>query len=300
MTLPRVVVFGEALIDIVQDTPGHWRSSPGGAPWNVARGLSRLGVNCAFAGAISTDSMGNEIAKKSVTAGLNMEFLQRVNADPLVAVVPCKQPPRYFFAGDSDLRFDPALLPTGWLEAADLCHFSCISLARPPLSTTLLELAKQAKAAGKRISFDPNWRVLMDGSYREVVLPVMLAIADDIKLSDEDLMHIYPGLDEDQALEELRAANPSACILFTRGDRGLVLYCGNDRYEQPAFAVTVADTVGAGDACMAGWLASGFIGNSDYAWRLGFSAACASISCSHTGAYSAERDEVELLLRERC
>jgi len=43
MTLPRVVVFGEALTDLVQHSPGQWQGHPGGAPWNVARTLARLG-----------------------------------------------------------------------------------------------------------------------------------------------------------------------------------------------------------------------------------------------------------------
>jgi fructokinase len=71
-----------------------------------------------------------------------MAFIQRVEADPLVAVVPSSRPPRYFFAGKADLAFDPMQLPRGWLEAAKACHFSCISLAREPLAARLLEIAR--------------------------------------------------------------------------------------------------------------------------------------------------------------
>ena len=61
MVLPRAVVFGEALTDLVQGTPGQWKGYPGGAPWNVARALSRLGVSSAFAGSVSMDSLGDEL-----------------------------------------------------------------------------------------------------------------------------------------------------------------------------------------------------------------------------------------------
>ena len=108
MVLPRAVVFGEALTDLVQGTPGQWQGYPGGAPWNVARALSRLGVGSAFAGSVSTDSLGDEIARQTEAAGLDMRFLQRVDRDPLVAIVPSSRPPRYFFAGEADLFFDPA------------------------------------------------------------------------------------------------------------------------------------------------------------------------------------------------
>jgi fructokinase len=298
MPLPRVVVFGEALTDIVQTTPGHWRGYPGGAPWNVARTLSQLGISSAFAGAISRDSLGEEIAEQSMAAGLDMRFIQRVDADPLVAIVASSAPPRYFFAGEADLRFDIGQLPEGWLAEVQLCHFSCISLAREPLAGLLVDTAKRAKAAGKAISYDPNWRNLMNDHYREHTFPTLAGLATTIKLSDEDLRHIYPGLDEQQALDELRRLNPEADILFTRGERGLVLYRPQGTYEQPAIAVKVADTVGAGDASMAGWLGSALLGITDPQSRLRFAAACASVSCSHPGAYSPSLAHVQALMEQ--
>lgn len=296
MPLPRVVVFGEALTDIVQTTPGHWRSYPGGAPWNVARTLSKLGIPGAFAGAISQAALGDEIAEQSVAAGLDMRFIQRVSADPLVAIVASSAPPTYFFAGTADLHFDMAQLPTGWLEQVEICHFSCISLAREPLAATLVQAAQRAKAAGKIISYDPNWRNLMTEQYREHTFPTLARLADTIKLSDEDLKHLYPGQDEGQALKALRDLNPQAQILFTRGADGLRLYTPGATYEQAAFEVPVADTVGAGDASMAGWLGSGLLGITEPQARLAFAAACASVSCSHPGAYSPTREEVEALI----
>lgn len=296
MALPRIVVFGEALTDIVQGTPGQWRGYPGGAPWNVARTLSKLGLSCGFAGSISQDSLGDEIARQSELAGLDMRFIQRVDADPLVAIVASSHPPRYFFAGEADLRFDPLQLPEGWLHAAQLCHFSCISLARQPLGERLVAVAKQCREAGKHISYDPNWRNLMDRHYREQTFPAMVALADTIKLSDEDLRQIYPGLTEAQALDELRSMNPAAQVLFTRGEHGMVLHTHGRQYKQAAIAIKVVDTVGAGDASMAGWLASQLLGLDDPQQRLRFSAACASASCQHAGAHAPDLAELQALL----
>lgn len=298
MVLPRAVVFGEALTDLVQGTPGQWQGYPGGAPWNVARALSRLGVDCAFAGSVSMDSLGDEIVAQSQAAALDMRFIQRVDRDPLVAIVPTSRPPTYFFAGDADLFFDPDLMPEGWLNQAELCHFSCISLARQPLADRLVNIARQAKEAGKRISYDPNWRNLMDSHYREQTFPAMTALADMIKLSDEDLRQIYPGLSEHQAMDELRALNPQAHILFTRGEHGMTLHTPDSQIEQPAIAVKVQDTVGAGDACMAGWLAAELLGITDVSARLQFAAACASISCRYAGAHAPALADVEGLLKQ--
>lgn len=296
MTMPAVVVFGEALTDIVQGEPGQWRSYPGGAPWNVARALSRLGVSSAFAGAVSSDSLGEELHRQTEAAGLDMRFIQRVDADPLVAIVPSSHPPRYFFAGDADLHFDPSQLPAAWLDDAQLCHFSCISLARQPLGDRLVEIARHASQAGKQISYDPNWRNLMGQHYREHTFPALVALASTVKLSDEDLRHIYPGATEAQALDELHALNPGADILFTRGEHGMVLHTQGTTFEQAAIAVKVIDTVGAGDASMAGWLASGLLGIEAPQQRLRFAAACASVSCSHAGAHAPSLAEVQALL----
>lgn len=296
MHLPTVVVFGEALTDVVQHAPGHWHGYPGGAPWNVARAMSRLGVPTAFAGSISTDSLGDELAEQSKAAGLDMRFLQRVDANPLVAIVPSSHPPRYFFAGEADLHFDVQQLPEGWLGSVELCHFSCISLARQPLGDRLVEVARMVKKNGKIVSYDPNWRNLMDSRYREVTFPAMVSLANIIKLSDEDLRQIYPNLSEAQAINALRGMNAEAEILFTCGVRGMVLFAVDQRLEQAAIAVQVADTVGAGDASMAGWLASQLLGIREPEARLAFSAACASVSCTHPGAYAPSRIEVQDLL----
>lgn len=296
MPFPSVVVFGEALTDVVQHSPGQWRGYPGGAPWNVARAMSRLGVPSAFAGSISTDSLGDELAQQSEIAGLDIRFLQRIDADPLVAIVPTSHPPRYFFAGEADLYFDVQQLPQGWLDAVQLCHFSCISLARQPLGDRLVDVARTVKENHKLISYDPNWRNLMDARYRNLTFPAMVELADIIKLSDEDLRQIYPGISEDKALEELRRMNDHAEILFTRGAEGMVLYGIDLKIEQAAIEVEVADTVGAGDASMAGWLASTFLGIHEPHARLKFSAACASVSCSHAGAYAPSWQDTKDLL----
>lgn len=255
-----------------------------------------MGVSSAFAGSVSLDSLGDEIVLQSEAAGLDRRFIQRVDRDPLVAIVPSSRPPRYFFAGEADLFFDPDLMPEGWLKQAELCHFSCISLARQPLADTLVNIAQQAKAAGKRVSYDPNWRNLMGSHYREQTFPTMTSLADMIKLSDEDLRHLYPGLSEHQAMHELRALNPQAQILLTRGEHGMTLHTPDSQLDQPAIAVNVQDTVGAGDACMAGWLAAELLGIAGLRERLRFSAACASISCRHAGAHAPSLTDVEGLL----
>ena len=136
---------------------------PGGAGWNVARACAALGVLSAWAGCLSRDSLGDQLAEASAEAGLDARFIRRVEAAPLLAIVDRLDPPHYFFVGTgaADLAFDEAQLPAGWQQALRWAQFGGISLVREPLGTRLEALAGRLKASGVRIAFDPNHRALM-------------------------------------------------------------------------------------------------------------------------------------------
>ncbi len=294
--LPRYVVFGEALTDMVRQADGSWLGLPGGSCWNVARVGARLGIDTAFAGAVSQDLFGDELARASEQAGLDMRFLQRVERSPFLAFVASRHPPQYFFVGDdsADLHFDPSRLPQGWRQAAEVIHFGSISLARQPLAACLCQEATQAAGAGKRIAFDPNYRELMNAPGYGETLAHMLRRASYVKISDEDLGGLFPALALDAALAQVRTMAPNATIMLTRGADGLTLLQSDSVVEQPAFRVNVADTVGCGDAAMGGWIAAVLAeprpGLAAQAW---LAAAAAAVAASHAGAYAPLRQELE-------
>ena len=297
--LPRYVVFGEALTDMIRQDDGSWRSLPGGSCWNVARVGARLGLHTGYAGAVSTDAFGDEIAAASFDAGLDARFLQRVDAAPFIAMVTSRHPPRYVFLGENsaDLHFRPELLPSGWLDAADVIHVGSLALARRPLARRLVEQALMARQAGKRIAFDPNFRTAMrDASYRPTFEQIA-AIASHIKVSDEDLEGLFPGLALHDALAALRALAPDAEILLTRGADGLSLIRGESVLEAPARRVRVVDTVGCGDASMAGWI-SGLLLHPEMSasCQLARIAAVAAAAAMRAGPYAPTEHEVETLL----
>jgi fructokinase len=293
--LPRVVVFGEALTDLIrQDDATHWLARPGGAPWNVARVVARVGVPAAFAGAVSRDVFGDDLAERSAAAGLDMRFLQRVDRSPLLAVVPSVTPPRYFFVGNdsADLHFDATRLPEGWRDAAEVVHFGSISLARQPLGARLVTEAERCRAAGRHVTFDPNHRAGMGPDYRPT-LERMVRLADTIKCSDEDLAGLFPGCGSGEGLDRLRAWNPAALLLQTHGARGLTLLSPAGVLHQPAYCVDVADTVGAGDACMGGWIASRLLRpDAPPSEHLAFAAATAAAACRRPGAHAPTPAEI--------
>jgi fructokinase len=297
--LPRLVVFGEALTDFVRTGADSWRSVAGGACWNVARVAATLGVPTGWGGAVSDDFFGREIVDKSQVAGLDPRFLQVVAKPPLVAMVHQLDPPRYFFLGNdsADLAFDAALLPAGWQGACEFAHFGCISLVRQPLGARLVTIAEALHAAGVPVSFDPNCRNLMGVDYPPL-FERMAALSQVIKISDEDLYQIYPALAVEEALARVRAVAPDALLLYTRGSDGMTAYLADGgSVEQPAFKVAVADTVGAGDASIGGFLASRLQQpDAGIGVHVRFAAASAAAACTRPGAHAPTRAEVEALL----
>ncbi|WP_175721312.1 carbohydrate kinase family protein [Burkholderia anthina] len=301
-TLPRLLVFGEALTDFIRDDAQHWRSVAGGSCWNVARVGARLGVPTAFAGTVSRDIFGDELVRKSADAGLDLRFIRQVERPPLLAMVVSKQPPAYFFIGENsaDLAFDPAELPDGALDAAEIVHVGSLGVVREPLASRLIDVVQAARAAGKRISFDPNYRTPMAAPPYRNTLRRLAALADWIKVSDEDLRGLFPERDEAAALAQLRAWAPDAAVLVTRGASGMQLLHRDTVLFQPAFATEVADTVGCGDASIGGWLASQLAcPDATAAEHLRYAAACAAVACAHAGAYAPTAAEVADVIANR-
>jgi fructokinase len=288
MSFPLFVAAGEALTDlVVQDAAQqHWTSLTGGSTWNVARTMARLEVPSAFAGAISKDVFGDALWQASEAAQLDMRFLQRHDRAPLLAVVHRTDPPAYFFIGDdsADLHFDAAQLPEGWRAHCKWVHFGGISLARQPLAGKLVALAGQLKRDGVRISYDPNYRLLMDASY-DATLRRMTELADVVKVSEEDLEGLFRTKDIDGAFATLRSWNPAATYLYTKGGDGASLHVGEQSWSQPAPKITVVDTVGAGDASIAA-LAWSMMHQADATplQHLQFSVAAGAAACLGQGA----------------
>jgi fructokinase len=130
----------------------------------------------------------------------------------------------------------------------------------------------------------------------EPTLRKMAALADLIKVSDEDLRLLFKT-DEADALAQLRAMNPTATVLVTRGSEKATLIDGDKVIEAAPPRVEVADTVGAGDASIGGLLFSLMTApQRTWAEHLAFALAAGAAACRHTGAHSPTLDEVVALL----
>ncbi len=305
LSMPQIVAVGEALTDMIRvgsadGSEEHWLAKTGGSTWNVARAAAAFGLRSAFAGSISQCCFGDALWRDSEAAGLNLRFMQRVDRSPLLAMVPQVKPPRYFFVGDNsaDLAFDPELLPEQWSVGAAWVHFGGISLAREPLAQRLIDLASTLHAAGTRISYDPNYRNTMGTAYR-TTFERMCRLARAVKLSDEDLAGLLPELAPSKALQLARSWNPNAWWLYTEGASGAQLLTpGGDWNARPP-AVEVIDTVGAGDASVAGLLVSlTRRPEADGACHLAYAIAAGSAACMSAGAHPPPAHVVQALFEQ--
>ena len=298
--LPQFVAFGEALTDMIRLSPDQWKSVPGGSPWNVAQVMASFGASSAFGGAVSQDCFGEVLWQASEKAGLDMRFMQRYDKSPLLAIVHQAQPPKYFFVGDdsADLHFDIDALPQGWDEQITWAHFGSISLARQPLANRLVALAERLKARGLHISYDPNFRVVMDEEY-DPILARMVAVADLIKVSEEDLRGLFRTEDEDGSFAKMRGMNPAAAFLYTRGAEGAAMYVGDKTWRATPPPIKVVDSVGAGDTSLAG-LVHSMMQHPERGWdeHLRASVAAGTGACLAAGATPPSQETLERLSRE--
>lgn len=255
------LVCGEALYDMF--TRGEhgpalkMEAYRGGSPYNVAIGLARLGSGVAFFGGLSDGPLGVALRAALAAEGVETRFAPEKPALTTLSLVQLDATgsPRYAFygLGTADRALEPRDIPTLPPEITAL-HFGSFSLVVEPCGGTLLGLAK-AQAGRRLIAYDPNVRptVEPDMAVWRAKLEEWLHIADMVKVSQEDLLLLYPGKDPLGVARAWLRRRP-ALVVVTRGEAGAVAFsaAGEIRVEAPA--VTVVDAVGAGDSFQAGLL----------------------------------------------
>ena len=254
-----ILVCGEGLIDFLptRNAAGDacYRPMVGGSPLNVAVGLGRLGVATGFAGGISTDFFGDMLAGALDEAGVDLTASARLDRPSTLAFASLDAiEPRYAFydAAAADRHFVPAALPA----AATALHTGSLALVREPSAAGVEALIRAARAGGCLVSLDPNIRPdhIPDVAAHRARLARCFAIADLVKLSLADLAWIAPG----HTAEAFAAAllhQGVGLVVVTRGGEGATAFRDAGRLDRPTRKVRVIDTVGAGDAFMAGLLA---------------------------------------------
>ena len=252
-----ILCAGESLIDMVPQD-GCFRPLAGGAVFNTAIALGRLGTDAGYLWPISRDPFGDQILRPLAEAGVNTDLCPRTDRLTTLALVTLEGgDARYSFydegsAGRMMTREDIAPLP----DAVTTIFAGGISLVPDPCGGAVESLIADHHA-DRVVMIDPNIRpfFVTDADAYRARLDRLLPLADIVKLSADDLEWLHPDMTPEDAARKVLAAGPRM-VLLTGGENGARAFWAGETVGAPAVRTTVADTIGAGDTFNAGFLTS--------------------------------------------
>ncbi|KKF39352.1 carbohydrate kinase [Halorubrum saccharovorum] len=325
-----ILVAGETLVDLLpgagetlRDVDG-FTHRPGGAPANVAVGLSRLGSPPAFWTRLGDDPFGDFLRETLDEEGVPDALSRRVAGNTTLAVVslPGVDGRRFRFYGSRDVTFgfDPEAVPTDALTSVSWVHLGGVALTHPAGRRAMRRVAAVADERDCTVSFDVNYRPdLVPEGDRDAVVEAIRDILGDTDVafaSDEDVA--ATGISSQQGEElarDLLDLGPHTAVV-TLGSAGAVAASmdaapwGETTARHGGFSVEAADATGAGDAFTAGLIhrlaarvdvtTSSATAEGDLDDALAFANATAALSVRDHGGMTAlpDREAVEAFVAD--
>ena len=327
---PTIVTIGEALYDCLADELGKskeevssWTPYPGGAPANVATATSRLGDYTAFISAVGEDSLGDNFLDLLRERNVNIEYVQQVKHPTRDVLVTRTLDGDREFAGfgrstDSyaDCFIEESKIPSELISNASVCVTGTLGLAYEETRKSIEKVASLAKASPCTLVIDVNWRPVFwnDLNKAHEIIAKFVHLADLLKITDEEAEWLL-GIPAKKALENphdvLSHFPNTKGVLISAGENGssYAFHSGKADFSGsvPVLPVKIADTTGAGDAYLAGFLhfmlATGGLesltSDADMLHKgVQFATACGAATCTKPGAIDAQPnlEDVEALL----
>jgi len=322
----RVVAVGETMAMMRSGTIGSLAHLPsvdislGGAESNLAIGLRRLDVPVAWVSRVGDDPLGTRVMREIRAEGVDVHC----TVDPtrptglMLKSRPSGTTTRvdYYRAGSAASALTPDDLPAGVIEQAQILHLSGITpLLSETAHATNVAAVQRAVAAGVQVSLDVNYRSRL-GS-RELLAERLGEILEHVDIvfgGPEELAILAPaaggagagaggaaadadsGEADHRALLRALEADGRQVVVKLGADGGAALADGAIQ-EAPGHRVDVVDTVGAGDAFVAGYLSAQLDGL-DVAARLARANSCGALACTTPGDWEGapRRSDLEALL----
>lgn len=292
----RAIAFGEVLWDIIEGEP-HL----GGAPFNLAAHLAKMGAEAHFVSAVGSDELGERILREAEENDIHPDCVRVVEGYPTGTVdvdVNAHGEPSYTI--HENVAWDHISLEkntTDLIKSTQWDAFAFGTLAqRTEVNRRTLNELFSALQAG-HIYYDVNLR---QDYYEQGWIESSLSHSTIAKLNKSEADRLASMLfgsrfDSRRFSEELAKTFSLETVIVTDGPNGALIYNGNEFHVTPADqSVKVADTVGAGDSFSAGFLFA-YVSTSD-AFRAGdFAARVADFVVGRSGAIPAYS---ELLMRE--
>lgn len=258
-----ILCCGEALIDMIPATYENGQHGfvphAGGAVFNTAIALGRLGVDTGFVTGLSRDLFGAQLAQSLTDSNVDCTLSIQSDLPTTLAFVQLNNgQAKYVFYDENTAgrSLTPDQLPSLPAQNTAL-YFGGISLISEPCADFYAALALR-EAPNKLIVMDPNIRAafVKDEVRYRARLEKMIAVADIVKVSDEDLDWLVPGAgDLETKAGLLCAQGPQITIVTRGGDGAQAFFADGGEVAAPAQRVTLVDTVGAGDTFNAGVIA---------------------------------------------
>jgi fructokinase len=287
-----VLVVGESLVDEIVSADGTM-SHPGGSPYNVAIGLSRLDVKTLLHTAIGDDQRGTLLRTHAEISGVTLTS-QSLTADATSfarATIDAVGAAVYDFT----VTWRPTLFfLTG---APRVLHVGSISAVLPP-GRDLVAGVVSALRPTSLISLDPNVRPQLteDRVKTRWRIEELITLADVVKVSDEDLQWLYPDRELDEIAADWLQRGPDL-VVITRGSEGAVAHSQGGVHVATPADTDVVDTIGAGDSFTAGLLTAllaidvslengrlAHLSHEQISLAVDFATQCAAITVSRDGA----------------
>ena len=258
-----ILCCGEALIDMVAapslDGPDGFVPHSGGAVFNTAIALGRLGARAGMLTGLSHDMFGDQLADALKASDVDTTHIIRSDRPSTLAFVKLEdgQASYSFFDENSAGRMiraeDMPELPSD----VTALFFGGISLASDPSASAYAALLDR-QGGSRAVMIDPNIRPLFitDAEGYRRRMAAMIRQADIVKVSDEDLNWLNPApLTQAEKISAMLDTGPSVVIVTQGAEGAIATLADGTSITVPAVKTHVVDTIGAGDTFNAGFLA---------------------------------------------
>ncbi|MFS0793046.1 sugar kinase [Microbacterium sp. 1P10AE] len=302
-----VITFGEtmALFRPVDPAEGEsadaYRLSFGGAESNVAVGVARLGGRAVWMGRVGDDVAGRRIRRELRAEGVELHVT--VDAEAFTGsmmkteIAPGRVGVQYWRGGSAGSRLRPDDLDLSILTTATVLHVTGITPALSASASETVDAAvSAARSAGATVSFDVNHRPsLWRGRDASAVYRRLAAQSDIVFAGREEAALIVGERSDDELISAIADLGP-ATVALKRGAEGATVSAEGRLLRRPAWPIHPVDTVGAGDAFVAGYLAEHLSGSS-LENRIDTAVAAGAFACLGRGDWESlpHRRQLELL-----
>ena len=222
------MVAGEALIDLVPAGDGMLAAHPGGGPFNTARSLGRLERPVSYLGRISTDRFGAQLAGELAADGVRLDSHVRTDDPTTLALVELDAHGvgryRFYTEGTAAPGLTEADALAALPDGVEFLHIGTLGLVLEPMAAALEALAG-ALSGRALVMVDPNCRpaIISDPAAFRARLARVLALADVVKVSEEDLAWVSPGVPTTGAARALLGRGPRLVLLTLGGEGALAI-----------------------------------------------------------------------------